>query len=112
MANPGLKRNPFQRLLWFLGLLALVMSVASVVLVHHYDETRPRGKNVALGRTHAVKIHGHMVYLTGPEISAAFFTHATAVLALGVFLGVLLKARSAKRFASHTAPSPGSTLRP
>ena len=112
MANPGLKRNPFRRLLWLLGLLALVMSVASVVLVHHYDQTRPRQRNEALGRTHAVKIHGHMVYLTGQVISAAFFTHAITVLALGVFLGVILKARSAKRSASDMAPPAGSTLRP
>lgn len=112
MTDSGLKRNPFRRLLWFLGLLALAMSVVSVALVHHYGETRPRERSDAQGRTHAVTIHGHMVYLTTSEISAAFFTHATAVVALGVFLGVLLKARSRKRSVNGAAPPAELTPRP
>jgi hypothetical protein len=108
MTDPELRRSPFRRLLWFLGLLALAMSVISVALVHHYGETRPRESNAAVGRTHGVKIHGQMVYLTSSEIGAAFFTHAIAIVALGAFLGVLLKARSA----GASPPPADSTLRP
>jgi hypothetical protein len=108
MADSQLKRNPYRRLLWFLGLVALAMSVTSVALVHHYDNTRPREADAALGRTHAVKIHGHMVYLTGGELAAALVTHAIVIISLGGFLGVLLKSRASRSGTNATPPAESS----
>jgi hypothetical protein len=45
------------------------------------------------GRIHAVKIHERTVYLTGAEYVIAFVSHAITVIAIGVFLGVLMKSR-------------------
>jgi hypothetical protein len=81
---------------WSIGLLALVMSVATVFQVHHYGETRPTIPDPANGRTHAVKIHERVVYLSGGEFGAAITSHVMAIGAIGVFLGLLLKSRRPK----------------
>lgn len=80
-----------RRLAWLVGLLALVMSVATVLQIHHYGETRPTVRDDAHGRTHAVKIHQRTVYLTTGEMAAALTSHVMAITAIGVFLGLLLK---------------------
>jgi len=81
-----------RRTAWLVGLLALVLSVATVFLIHQYGATRPTLADSA--HTHAVKIHDRVVYLTTGEYAAAFASHAIAVLAIGSFLGVLLKSRA------------------
>jgi hypothetical protein len=96
MADAMEKPRPSRRLTWSIGLLALVMSVATVLQVHHYGETRPTIADSASGRTHAVKIHQRLVYLTAGEFGAAVASHVMAIGAIGVFLGLLLKS-SAKR---------------
>ena len=90
------KMRPSRRLVWGIGLLALVMSLMTVVQVHHYGATRPTVRDEAAGRTHAVKIHQRVVYLTAGEFGAAVASHVIAITAIGVFLGVLLKSRRAK----------------
>jgi hypothetical protein len=87
------KSRPSRRLVWSIGLLALLMSVATVVQVHHYGATRPTAADPAQGRTHAVKIHERVVYLNGGEFGAAVTSHVMAIGAIGVFLGLLLKSR-------------------
>ena len=84
----------FKRTAWVVGLLALVLSIFSVSLVHQYGATRPGVGDTA--RTHAVKIHSRVVYLTTGEYATAFGSHVLTVLAIGLFLGVLLKSRARK----------------
>jgi hypothetical protein len=96
MTDATPKQRPSRRLAWSIGLLALVMSVMTVVQVHHYGETRPTVRDDSAGRTHAVKIHERVVYLTAGEFGAAVASHVIAITAIGVFLGVLLKSRRAK----------------
>ena len=72
------------------------MSIATVYQVHHYGESKPTAADPASGRTHAVKIHERIVYLTGGEYGAAVTSHVTAVGAIGVFLGLLFKSRAKK----------------
>jgi hypothetical protein len=72
------------------------MSVMTVLQVHRYGETRPIVADPATGRTHAVKIHSKIVYLSGGEYGAAVTSHVMAVGAIGVFLGLLLKSRVKK----------------
>ena len=79
---------------WVVGLLALALSIFSVSLVHQYGATRPSVGNSS--RTHAVKIHSRVVYLTSGEYATAFGSHVLTVLAIGSFLGVLLKSRARK----------------
>jgi hypothetical protein len=71
--------------------VALVLiAFSTVYLVHYFGETRPT--IAGTGRTHAVKIHERTVYLTNPELALAYSMHGITVLAVGVFLGLLLKA--------------------
>jgi hypothetical protein len=72
------------------------MSILTVSLVHHYGATRPTVRDDAHGRTHAVKIHSNVVYLTAGEFTAALASHVIAIGAIGVFLGVLLRSRRTK----------------
>jgi hypothetical protein len=74
--------------------MALVMSIASVYQVHRYGQTRPTVADVSSGRTHAVKIHQKVVYLTAGEFGAAVTSHVMAIAAIGIFLGLLLRARA------------------
>jgi hypothetical protein len=90
------KPRSSRRLVWAVGLMALVMSVLTVYQVHRYGETRPTAADPASGRTHAVKIHDRIVYLTGGEYGAAVTSHVLAIGAIGVFLGLLLKSRAKK----------------
>jgi hypothetical protein len=76
--------------------MALVMSILTVYQVHHYGETRPTVADAGSGHTHAVKIHGKVVYLTSGEFGAAVTSHVMAVCAIGIFLGLLLKSRTQK----------------
>lgn len=96
MAETTTKPRPSRRFAWAIGLMALVMSVMTVVQVHHYGATRPTARDDSAGRTHAVKIHERVVYLTAGEFGAAMASHVLAITAIGVFLGVLLKSRRAK----------------
>jgi hypothetical protein len=90
------KPRSSRRLAWAVGLMALIMSVLTVYQVHRYGETRPTTADPASGRTHAVKIHDRIVYLTGGEYGAAVTSHVMAIGAIGVFLGLLLKSRAKK----------------
>ena len=69
------------------------MSIATVLQVHRYGATRPTVRDDSAGRTHAVKIHEKVVYLTTGEFAAALTSHVMAIGAIGVFLGLLLKSR-------------------
>ncbi len=89
-------RPPRRKLVWSVGLLALVMSVTTVLQVHHFGATRPTVRDEMAGRTHAVKIHERTVYLTTGEFVTAVGSHVIAIAAIGVFLGLLLKSRRAK----------------
>jgi hypothetical protein len=79
------------------------MSIASVSLVHQYGASRPRVRDDSAGRVHAVKIHDQIVFLTAGEMAAAFGTHAVAIVSMAIFLGVLMKSRSAT---SAGSPNP------
>ena len=94
MPETTTKPRSSRRLVWSIGLLALIMSVSTVLQVHHYGATRPTVSDRADGRTHAVKIHQKVVYLTAGEYGAAITSHVMAIAAIGVFLGLLLKSRS------------------
>ena len=96
MPETTVKPRSSRRLAWAVGLMALIMSVLTVYQVHRYGETRPTVADPASGRTHAVKIHEKIVYLTGGEYGAAVTSHVMAIGAIGVFLGLLLKSRAKK----------------
>ena len=96
MPETAAKPRSSRRLAWGVGLMALIMSVLTVYQVHRYGETRPTAADPANGRSHAVKIHDKIVYLTGGEYGAAFTSHVMAIGAIGVFLGLLLKSRAKK----------------
>ncbi len=96
MTGNSVKPRFSRRLAWSIGLLALIMSVLTVFQVHHYGDTRPTIPDLTRGRTHAVKIHQRVVYLTGGEYASAVASHVVAIGAIGVFLGVLLKSRRVK----------------
>ena len=96
MADTNTKPRRSRRLAWSIGLLALVMSIFTVLQVHHYGATRPTVADPGQGRTHAVKIHERVVYLTIGEFGAAVTSHVMAIGAIGVFLGLLLKSRTKK----------------
>jgi len=72
------------------------MSIATVYQVHRYGETRSTSPDPAQGRTHAVKIHERIVYLTGGEYGAAVTSHVMTIGAIGIFLGLLFKSRAKK----------------
>jgi hypothetical protein len=82
-----------RRVLWCVGLLALVLGFSSVYLVHYYGETRPTIAQPDIGRVHPVAIHSRTVFLTGGEYALAIGTHAIAIVTIGIFIGMLLKAR-------------------
>ena len=92
--SSALQQTSHRRAAWVIGLLALVLSISSVSLVHQYGATRPTVGDSS--RTHAVKIHDRVVYLTTGEYAAAFTSHALTIVAIAAFLGVLLKSRSRK----------------
>lgn len=92
--SDSIQQSSLRSAVWLVGLLALVLSIFSVSLVHQYGATRPGVGDSA--RTHAVKIHSRVVYLTTREYVTAFGSHALTVLAIGSFLGVLLKSRARK----------------
>ncbi len=96
MTDATPKLPPKRHLAWSIGLLALVMSVLTVLQVHHYGDSRPTAPDPSQGRTHAVKIHQRVVYLTGGEFASSVASHVIAIGAIGVFLGVLLKSRRVK----------------
>lgn len=96
MAEQNTKSPVSRRLTWAVGLMALLMSIATVYQVHHYGETRPTIVDAASGRTHAVKIHQKLVYLTTGEFGAAITSHVMAVAAIGIFLGLLLRSPAKK----------------
>lgn len=85
-----------RRTLWATGLITLVLAFGTVYLVHYYGETRPTIAQPEAGRTHSVTIHSRTVYLTTGEYSLAWGTHAVAIIAIGVFIGLLLRSRRAK----------------
>ena len=93
MAN-STHQTSLRRTAWILGLLALVLSVSTVVLIHQYGATRPMVMDA--GHTHAVRIHGRVVYLTNGEYAEAVASHALTIVAIGAFLVVLLKSRVRK----------------
>lgn len=86
-------RTKSNRLLWGIGLLTLVLAFTAVYLVHYYGETRPTIAQPQIGRTHPATIHSRTVYLTTGEYTLALLTHAVAIIMIGVFVGMLLKAR-------------------
>ena len=86
-----------RQLAWTLGLIALTMSIMTVALVHHYGNSRPTVMQPEQGRTRPVKIHGQVVYITTGEYVTALASHALAIVAIGTFLGVLLKSRRSGR---------------
>jgi hypothetical protein len=96
MPETNTKRRYSRRLAWSIGLLALVMSVATLLQLHHYGATRPTAADLTQGRTHAVKIHERVVYLTAGEFGAAVTSHVMSIGAIGVFLGLLLKSKRPK----------------
>ena len=98
-------RSFSRQLTWSLGLLALAMSLMTVALVHHYGSTRPTVMEPQQGRTHAVKIHSRVVYITGGEYALALGSHAIALVAIGAFLGVLLLSRRSGKPPSGPAKS-------
>lgn len=83
-------------LLWS-GLFAFLLAFSTVYLVHYYGETRPTIAQPDIGRTRAVRIHERQVYLTNGEVAMAFASHALAILAIGVFAGVLLRSVRTKK---------------
>jgi hypothetical protein len=87
-------RRKWKLLLPF-GFVVLAILFSTVYLVHYYGETRPT--TAEPGRPHAVKVHSRTVYLTSAEYDFAFATHAIAIVSLGVFVGLALKAVSAKQ---------------
>jgi len=88
-------------MLWSFGLLALAMSIISVSLVHQYGATRPILRDDSQGRNHAEKIHDRTVYLTQGELTAAFLTHAIAILSMAIFVGILMKSRFSRTSGSR-----------
>lgn len=79
------------KVVWVTGILALVLAFSTVYFVHYFGETRPTVAQPDAGRTHAVKIHERIVYLTTGEYALAFTTHVIAIAGIGVFLGLLLR---------------------
>lgn len=96
MPETIVKPRSRRRLAWAVGLMALIMSILTVYQVHRYGETRPTAANPGSGRTHAVRIHQKIVYLTAGEYGAAITSHVMAIGAIGVFLGLLLKSGAKK----------------
>ena len=85
-----------KRLLLATGLTTLILAFSTVYLVHYYGETRPTIAQPEIGRTHPATIHSKTVYLTSGEYTLAFATHVIAIVAIGVFIGLLLRSRRRK----------------
>jgi hypothetical protein len=86
-----------KRLVISSGIVALVLlAFSTVYLVHYYGETRPTVAQPDAGRTHSATIHSRTVYLTNGEFALAMGTHVLAIAAIGVFIGLLLRARCRK----------------
>ena len=83
-------------LLWASGLIALVLAFSTVYLVHYFGESRPVVAQPEFGRTHPATVHRKTVYLTTNEYALALVTHAIAIIAIGVFIGLLLRSRHTK----------------
>jgi hypothetical protein len=77
------------------GVIALVLAFSTVYLVHYYGETRPTVARP--GRTHPATIHSKTVFLTNGEFALAVGTHVLAIVAIGVFIGLLLRSRYARK---------------
>jgi hypothetical protein len=92
--SDSIRQGSLRNIAWVVGSLALALSIFSVSLVHQFGETRPTVGDSS--RAHAVKIHSRVVYLTTGEYATAFGSHAMTILAIGSFLGVLLKSRARK----------------
>ena len=73
-----------------------MLAFSSVYLVHHYGETRPTVAQPEVGRTHPATIHSRTVYLTEGEFAMAMGTHVLVIVAIGVFIGLLLRSRRKK----------------
>jgi hypothetical protein len=86
--------NRSKKLLMPIGIVTLALVISTVYLVHYYGETRPTIAQPDAGRTHAATIHGRTVYLTSGEYALAFASHAVAIVAIGVFVGILLRSRT------------------
>jgi len=86
--------NRSKKLLMPVGIVTLALVISTVYLVHYYGETRPTVAQPDAGRTHAAKIHDQTVYLTSGEYALAFASHAAAIVAIGVFVGILLRSRT------------------
>ena len=87
--SDSIRQGSLRNIAWVVGSLALALSIFSVSLVHQFGV----GDS---SRAHAVKIHSRVVYLTTGEYATAFGSHALTILAIGSFLGVLLKSRARK----------------
>jgi branched-subunit amino acid transport protein AzlD len=81
------------KLLIALGIAVLAIMISTVYLVHYYGETRPTMVEEQVGRTFPAKIHGRIVYLTRKEYMFAFASHGITVIAIGTFLGILLRSK-------------------
>lgn len=85
-----------KRRLLFAGIITLALAFSTVYLVHYYGETRPAVAQPEIGRTHPATIHQKTVYLTDGEYALAIGTHIVAIIAIGVFIGLLLRSRVKK----------------
>jgi hypothetical protein len=89
--------NRSKKLLMPVGIVTLALVISAVYLVHYYGETRPTVAQPGAARTHAARIHNRTVYLTSGEYALAFASHAVAIVAIGVFVGALLRSRVKKK---------------
>ena len=96
MNQPTAKPNRV-KLLIALGITVVAIMISTVYLVHYYGETRPTVAEEQVGRTFPAKIHGRTVYLTRTEYIFAFASHGITVIAIGTFLGILLRSKRATK---------------
>lgn len=82
-----------RRLVIASGVIALVLAFSTVYLVHYYGETRPTIAQPEAGRTHPATIHSKTVYLTNGELTLVIGTHVLAIVAIGTFIGLLVRSR-------------------
>ena len=93
MIEPGSRRK-LKRLAVALGIVTVALMISTVYLVHYYGESRPTEEQA--GRSHAATIHSRTVYLTNTEYTLAFAMHGITVVAIGLLIGITLKATFAK----------------
>ena len=74
-----------------LGFSGLAVWLSYILLVIHYDATRPQTLDVAAGRTIVQNTHGHYVYLTAVESSRLTDLEilAAVLVVTSVLIGVL-----------------------